>query len=180
MSARSVSGLAAVAIAAVAPAAASGAQDARLQGTFALTGRITTAVKVPGEHRGQTISRLWTFTPACSASSCATVRLARRRAGGTDRLSLHRRTPGYYTGAGRFYAPLSCAGVIEQRGEVVPFTITVRITATAPSPSGVVATRIRATYTNRKRTNLTDCVLPPSHDAASYHGSLSSQAPAGP
>src|SRR5438105_2057910 len=174
--------LAAMAVAAVplaAPtAAASATGDARLQGTFALAGRVTAAVNVPGEHGGQTISRLWKFTPACSAPVCATVRLTRQRVGGTDKLALRRRRPGYYSGSGRFYAPLNCAGVIHQRGETVPFTITVQITATTASATGLIATRIRATYTNRKRNNLTNCVLPPSHDAAVYHGPLSSQSPA--
>ena len=110
---------------------------------------------------------------------CATVRLTRQRAGGTDELALHRRRPGYYSGSGRFYAPLNCAGVIHQRGEAVPFTITAQITATTASASGRIASRIRTTYTNRKRINLTPCVLPPAHDAAVYHGSLSSQSPAG-
>jgi hypothetical protein len=156
-------------------AAASQGTDARLQGTFALTGRVTVAVAVPGEHRGQTVSRRWTFTPACSAPVCATVRLRRQRAGGTDKLVLHRRSAGYYSGAGRFYAPLNCGGQIVRQGETVPFTVTVRITATTPSPGGPIASRLRATYTNRKRLNRTNCVLPPSRDAAAYHGQLSSQ-----
>lgn len=151
---------------------------ARLAGTFDLTGRVTAAFHVAGETRGQKVSRTWTFTPRCAAGPCAKVMLARQRARGTDTLKLHQTTPGSYTGTGSFYAPLQCANRIYNRGEHVPFTITVRITATTSSAGGVYATAISATYTNRQRINLTPCVMPPSHDAATYKGTLSSGAPA--
>jgi hypothetical protein len=48
----------------------------------------------------------------------------------------------------------------------------VTVTQAITTDSGVVAGRINATYTNRARQNLTRCVEPPSHDAATYHGHL--------
>jgi hypothetical protein len=168
------------AIALLAPAA-SAAQpiDEQLQGTFALSGRVTVAAGVHGEHVGQAVSRTWTFTPVCSIGVCARVRLVRQRAGGTDTLKLHRHGTGNYVGSGRFYAPLQCGGRVYQRGEAVPFTVTVRITAATQTTAGPVASAIKATYTNLTRTNLTPCVVLPSHDAAVYSGVLSSQSPAG-
>jgi hypothetical protein len=158
-----------------APVALGSTPPARLQGAFAMTGRITTAVHIPGEHRGQIVSRAWTFTPLCSAGACRRVSLTRSRAGGADTLTLTRRH-GQYVGNGRFYAPLNCGGTVNPQGELVPFTITVHVMAKAQTSSGLVATAIRATYSNRARTNLTNCVLLPTHDAARYTGKLSATA----
>ncbi len=149
-----------------------GLGTARLQGTFALSGRITVAVHVKGEHPGQQISRTWTFVPLCTAGPCSSVELIRGRATGTDTLTLHETAPGQYSGRGQFYAPLGCAARINPRGEAVPFTIGVRVTAASTSPTGAVATTIAATYTNRSRLNLTRCVALSSHDAAVYQGQL--------
>ncbi len=137
-----------------------------------MSGRVTVAIHVGGERRGQRVSRRWTFAPFCAAGQCARITLTRSRAGGTDTLVLHRQSPGHYRGTGRFYAPLNCAGTLHPRGESVPFTITVRITRATRSSSGPVATSIAATYKNRSRTNLTPCVRLPSHDAAIYAGAL--------
>jgi hypothetical protein len=146
---------------------------ARLQGTFQLAGRITTAVNVLGERAGQTFVRTWTFTPQCAAGPCASVTLTRPRAGGTDTVTLTEHQPGHYTGSGQFYAPLRCAGRTNPRGELVPFRVSVTVTTAIVSGGTTVAGRINATYTNAARTNLTRCVEPPSHDAATYHGHLS-------
>jgi hypothetical protein len=147
--------------------------SARLQGTFRLAGRITVAVNVFGERLGQPITRFWTFTPQCPSGPCRSVLLTRRRARRTDRLLLIERSPGHYTGRGRFYAPLRCSGRIYRPGEVAPYMISVRVTTAIVSADGtVVAGRISATYTNPRRTNLTPCVEPPSHDAATYHGHI--------
>jgi hypothetical protein len=144
---------------------------ARLAGTFQLAGRITTAIRVKGEHRGQNVLRTWSFIPGCQVGSCRTVGLLRKRSGGTDRIKLTSKRPGYYVGSGTFYAPLKCGRRTIRRGEAVPFTITVTITAALRDPTGVVvATRVNATYTNKSRRNLTSCVDLPGHDAATYHG----------
>ncbi len=144
---------------------------ARLVGTFQLAGRITTAVRVKGERKGQSVVRNWSFLPACAVGSCRTVGLLRKRSGGTDQVKLTRKRPGYYVGDGTFYAPLGCGGKTYRRGEAVPFTVTVTITTALRDPTGaLVATRVNATYTNTSRRNLTRCVDLPGHDAATYHG----------
>lgn len=172
------------------PAAASAPlAAARLDGTFQLAGHVTVAVDIRGEHAGQRVKRSWTFTPRCPVGACNTIKLVRSRTNGKDTLVLHRQAPASYVGTGSFYAPLRCAGHIYRRGESVPFKVVVRITAAAANTHGVVvATRIKASYTNRSRTNLTACVAVPGHDAATYSGSLaqspssggvSGQSPAG-
>jgi hypothetical protein len=145
---------------------------ARLQGFFLLSGRVSAATNVRGEHVGERVLRIWAFDPLCPAGACEHVRLVRVRPGGRDQVLLHRVAPAYYIGRGRFYAPLSCAKRIYRQGDVVPFKITVRITAAKLSGTTVVATHVRAVYTNRSRRNLTPCVTAPGHDAASYHGHL--------
>jgi hypothetical protein len=144
---------------------------ARLQGAFLLSGRVTVAKNVSGEHAGQAVLRTWTFTPGCATGACPTGALLRVRAGGTDRVLLRRGAPGHYFGAGSFYAPLRCGGRAYRKGEAVPFTITVQVTGATVSAGEVVATRVHAVYTNRSRTNLTPCVVAPGHDAAVYNGS---------
>jgi hypothetical protein len=145
---------------------------ARLQGTFELAGRVTVAVNVAGEHRGQTVSRIWTVTPQCPAGPCTSVLLNRTRKRGRDTLLLTERSPGHYAGTGRFYAPLRCRGRINPRGELVPFVVTVTITHAMVAGGQATADRVNATYMNPRRRNLTRCVEPPSHDAATYHGHL--------
>jgi hypothetical protein len=173
---------AAIAVLAAFAAAAPGASAqtapvsaARLEGSFLLAGRVTTAVNVLGERRGQTFTRTWTFTPDCPAGPCSSVTLSRPRAGGSDTVVLTERSAGHYVGSGQFYAPLRCSGRLYPRGQSVPFNVAVTITTAIVNGDGsVVAGRINATYINRARSNLTPCVEPPSHDAASYHGHLSS------
>jgi hypothetical protein len=160
-------------------APASSPADARLQGTFAIAGRVTTADNVRGEHAGETVSRKWVFMPKCQAGACGRIELVRTRAGGKDRLVLHRHAPGYYVGTGSFYAALRCGSHLWHRGEYVPFRITVRITAAKLVNGVVVATRVRAFYLNRGRTNKTPCVAVLGHDAARYHGHLVQTAPPG-
>jgi hypothetical protein len=142
-----------------------------------MLGRVTVAQNIKGERRGQKAKRLWAFTSRCAAGQCPTVRLVRHRSGGIDRLTLKRRAAGYYTGTGLFYAPLRCAGHRVRRGESVPFTITVRITATAIEGGTEVASAVKASYANRSRRNLTQCVAIPGHDAATYTGTLTALPP---
>jgi hypothetical protein len=159
-----------VAPAAAAPTTPTG--SARLQGSFLLNGRITAVSGVRGERRGQRFQRTWTFNPTCPSGACAFIGLIRARAGGTDRLTLRRRSPGVYIGSGRFFAPLRCAGQIYARGESVPFSVTVNVTSAAVSNGALIATGVSATYASRSRTNLTPCVRPPAREAASYTGQL--------
>ena len=80
------------------------------------------------------------------------------------------RSPGYYVGFSNFYRGLRCGSRIYGRGERVPFRITVRITQALVSSDTIVASRIRASYRNQVRYNLTPCVAYLGHDSASYHG----------
>jgi hypothetical protein len=171
--------LAALAAGWVGPSSAGGAgllAAARLEGQFAMTGHVTDALNTGGEHVGETVQRAWTFSSTCPAAACPTVALkrARTRTGppAFDQLTLHRRSPGYYTGAATFLAPQRCAGVRYAKGEAVPFTITVRVTAARTITGRVLATGVRAFYRNPKRIGLTRCVTLPAHDAARYTGTL--------
>ena len=145
---------------------------ARLQGFYAVSGAVTTAVGVPGEHRGERVSRRWTFIapPSCSSGQCATVELVRTRASGVDELLLTRRGPALYSGAGAFLAPVRCHGRLYRKGQLATFTITVRITAALAQGAAVQATGFTATYTGAGRIGLTRCVNAPSHDSARYVG----------
>lgn len=145
---------------------------ARLEGPFLLSGHVTVATDVLGEHVGQRVSRRWTFTSLCRTGPCAEVALVRARAAGRDRLTLRMSSPGSYTGTGSFYAPLRCGAQINHRGELVPFKITVRITGAEVLAGAVLATQVTASYVNISRVNLTSCVAILGHDAASYEGRL--------
>jgi hypothetical protein len=139
---------------------------AQLQGTFQMSGTVTVARNVRGEHVGQVVARTWKFTPQCVSGPCAAVRLVRGRATGTDTLTLERTRSGSYAGSGVFYAPLRCSGQVYPRGQEIRFRITVRVTAT----NGTTASAISATYVNRKRSNLTPCIGVLGHDSARYTG----------
>jgi hypothetical protein len=161
--------LLAVAVASGAFAAGAAAQPAALlKGTFQMSGTVTAAQNVRGEHVGEPVTRTWTFSPQCPTAPCATVQLVRQRRAATDTLTLHQTPSGAYSGTGSFSAPLRCSGRIYPGGEVIPFKITVRIIA---STAGV-ASAIKATYVNRARTNLTPCIGVLGHDAARYTGQL--------
>jgi hypothetical protein len=170
VAAGAIASLAAVPALAAAPQTPPG--NARLVGNFLLAGRITVADNIPGERRGQTFLRTWSFASSCAVGACATVVLVRPRANGIDTVPLRRRRPGYYTGAGQFYAPLKCGKRTYARGALVPFTITVTVTAASANVTTVTATRVDASYTNPTRMNLTPCFAVLGHDAARYHGHL--------
>ena len=155
-----------------APIAPPGLATARLQGSFQLAGRLTVAKHVVGERAGQTVLRVWRFTSTCPSGQCGTVGLTRQRAAASDTLVLTRRGAGSYSGKGIFFAPLRCAGRVYRRGQKVPFTITVQVTAVTGVGTAAVATRVNATYVNRKRINRTRCVAALGHDSARYHGFL--------
>jgi hypothetical protein len=163
-----------LALAAIAPASASAQPsqpDSRLAGTFQMTGRVTAARYVKGEHVGEVVQRTWTFTPLCVSGPCAQVRLFRGRANATDTLILNETSPGNYAGTGRFFSPLKCAGTVYTMGEEVPYQIKLQVTATTTAPDGtVLAQQISATYVNTSRLNLTRCVIVLGHDSARYTG----------
>ncbi len=144
---------------------------ARLQGNYAVSGVVTQAVGVAGEHRGQHLRRTWNFISPCATGACPVLGLHRQRAGGTDPLFLRPVSPGKYTGAGIFAAPARCGGRRYAQGSDVPYTITITITAAAPQPDGsILATGFSAAYRNRGRIGHTRCYSPPSYDSARYLG----------
>jgi len=146
---------------------------ARLQGNYAVSGVVTQAVGVAGEHRGQHVRRTWNFISPCPTGACPLLGLHRQRAAATDPLFLRQVGPGRYTGAGVFAAPLRCHGRLYRRGSDVPYAITVTVTAAAPQPDGsVLATGFLATYRNLARVGKTRCYSPPSFDSARYLGIL--------
>ncbi|HEX3979439.1 MAG TPA: PKD domain-containing protein [Solirubrobacteraceae bacterium] len=163
---------AAVLLAAGAPARAAGVADARISTTYVMHGRIVSAVRVRGEHRGQSVTRRWTFTGAgCSGSVCRRLSLRRQRsANHSDRLTLSRVGVGSYAGRGRFSSALECRGRRYRHGLVVPFTITVQVTQAIPIQGITFAGQVSAVYTNRRRIDRTRCPIGPSHDAAQYLG----------
>ena len=153
------------------PAAAPG--NASLEGYFLLAGRITTAVNIPGEHAGQRLRRSWLFLPVCAAGACANVTLIRTGGrGGT--IVLHRTAPALYQGEGSFLAPVRCGHRVFRSGATVPFTIAVRILSTqlaggaGDGATRLVASTIRATYTNPLRVNHSPCVAVSAREAATY------------
>lgn len=154
----------------------------RLQGTFALRGRLTTVDDVYGEHQGQRVHRTWTFVPLCAAGGCRRVILKRMRSGRQilNVAVLTRRGPKLYVGRDRFWVALRCSGRVVRHGGLATATIRVRITRSAIVGTTHFATAIRATYNNPRRANLTRCPGGIGHDAASYRGRLASPLPGPP
>ena len=94
----------------------------------------------------------------------------RRRAGGSDRLTLRRTAPGYYVGYSNFYRPLRCGARIYRPGERVPSGSRSGHPALVTSSGQAIASRVNASYRNQVRYNLTPCVAYLGHDAACYRG----------
>jgi len=123
-----------------------------------MKGKVTRADGVRGEHTGQRVKRTWSFNSKCNGGACANVVLHKRRGGGhTDKLVLHRSSPGVYSGKGRFYFPIRCAGVVDDRGGEVRFKVTVRIRGTTSIQGKPFASKLSAKYENPKRINHTEC-----------------------
>jgi hypothetical protein len=144
--------------------------SARLQGTFQMVGTVTIARNVRGERVGQHVVRSWAFTSECVAGPCASVLLVRSRGKGADVLALRMIGPAHYVGTGSFYAPMRCGRRTNLRGERVPFTISLRITAAELVNGVAMATGVAASYVNASRINETACVAVLGHDAAFYNG----------
>lgn len=176
MTRKIVSALAVVTLFGVAHGAAA-AVGARLQGTFAMTGRITSVGNVYGEHVGQRVVHSWTFSPWCAVGACRAVTLYRHRSrrGVLNVLVLKRRAPGLYVGHGRFWLALDCAGRVMAHGGLATERIVVRITRTERVGQRRFATALRASYVNPSRVNLTRCPGGLGHDAARYTGRLMSR-----
>ena len=158
------------------PAHAAGAVDARLQGEFAMKGKITRADNVKGEHRGQTVKRKWRFKSRCAPGPfCKSVFLRRERARHrVDKLTLTRTGAGTYSGHGRFFFSLRCAGRVYKHGGEAKFKITVVITKATTIQTEPFATAVTARYSNGHRINHTECGGDLGRDGASYTGKVKS------
>jgi len=158
---------------------ASAAINARLQGTFTMHGRLTVVDNIFNEHRGQLVTRTWSFTPSCANGACRAVTLTRQRSGQLipNTLLLKRHGPGLYVGHGTFWVALSCGGRVRPHGGLAYETITVRITGVQTARGVTYATGIHARYVNPTRKNLTGCPGGIGHDAATYAGQLASALP---
>lgn len=158
-------------LAAAAPPVSPEIAAARLQGSYSAAGIVTQAVGIPDEHRGDRVTRSWSFISPCPSGACPLLGLHRQRAGGIDPMFLVRTSPGVYTGSSAFYAAVRCRGRLYRRGAAVPYTLTVHVTAAAAQPDGSqLATSFTAVYRNRQRVGRTPCFQPPSYDSASYTG----------
>lgn len=183
MRARAVmAGLAlAAAVASSFPAVAAPSSNARLQGRWTMSGRVTRAGGVRGEHANQRVTREWDFTSNCAAGPCTRVRLRRERAARhVESLTLGRVSPGVMAGRGRFYIALRCAGHTYPHGGLAYFSVRVQVRRAQVVQGTRFATAIHATYRNWKRVNRTPCPGLLGRDAGVYVGHLSSPVPAVP
>jgi PKD repeat protein len=163
---------AAMILVAAGPARAAGVADARISTTFTMHGQIVTAVRVRGEHLGQSVTRRWMFIGlGCAGSVCRRLSLRRQRSANRfDHLTLSRVGVGSYAGSSRFSSALRCRGRRYPHGLVVPYTIRVQVTQAVGIEGIAFASRLAAVYTNRRRIDHTPCPIGPSHDAARYLG----------
>lgn len=168
--------VAASVLAALAPAAQSATPvDAHLQGTFAMKGTITRADNVKGEQKGDSIKRTWKFQSKCARDvpACKTVTLRRERsAHHVDKLVLTHDGTGSYSGKGKFYFALRCAGKTYDQGGEARVKIALKITRAATVKGEPFATKVTSEYSNPKRINHTPCGGDLGHDAASYTGTV--------
>jgi hypothetical protein len=135
-------------------------------------GLVTTALRVHGEHRGQRLTRRWTFTGVgCTGGVCPQLTLRRQRSAHRfDRLTLTRVAAGSYVGRGRFTSALRCRGRRVAHGLVVPYTVRMQVIQAVTIQGIPFASGLSAIYTNRRRIDHTRCPIGPSHDAARYLG----------
>jgi len=147
-----------------------GGSGARLQGTWAMSGKVTRANGVRGERKGQKLTRHWTFTSSCASGPCSTVALRRERSNKQfDKLTL-KRSGSSYAGSGKFYVRLKCNGRTYNRGGIAYYTIRLSATKTRTVQNTAFATRISASYNNTKRVNKTPCGGSIGRDAGTYSG----------
>ena len=163
---------ASAAVLAIAPVAAADSIDARLDGEYAMKGTITRADHVRGEHEGQHVKRTWRFTSKCTSGPCDSVVLHRQRsAGKVDRMILDKDAPGEYSGKGKFFFPIRCAGEVHKHGGEARVTIAVKIKDATTIDGELVATDVTGKYSNPKRINHTQCKgRTLGHDGARYTG----------
>lgn len=160
-----------------------GPGDARVGGTFVMSGVVTVAVDVRGERPGERVTRRWVISArGCSGGSvCDKLLLTRNRGPVRGSFVVLRRVGrGRFRGVGAFWSALRCLGHTHRLGSRAPYTIALSVTRRRRIGSVWYATALRATYANRSRSDGTRCPLGPAHDAARYEGRLTSRLPKPP
>lgn len=165
----------------LAPSAQAGT-NARVIGTFTMRARVTVAVNVTGEQPGQLLIRHWVIVGrGCNRDVCASLLLDRQRSDNRySPVTLRQVGPGRYQGHGAFYAAIACRGRVYPRGSLAPYLITLSVSRTTTIGQVRFAQMITATYVNHERSDATPCPLGPSHDAATYTGSVTAGLPSAP
>lgn len=150
--------------------------DARLDGTFAMKGTVTSAHNVYGERRGQRVRRQWVFSSSCGTVVCPQVKLTRQRSDRnlSDVMVLKHVGTGTYSGTGQFSVPLRCGRRVISNGGLAKEKIVVRIQGTQFAVGVPFATSISATYRSLSRVNRTACPGGIGYDAAKYSGTRTS------
>ena len=160
-----------------------GPGNARIGGTFVMSGVVTVAVDVRGERRGEQVTRRWTISArGCDGGSvCDQLLLTRNRGRVMGSFVVLRRVGrGRYRGSGAFWSALRCLGHTYRLGSRAPYTITLAVARRRLIGSVWYATSVNATYANLSRSDGTRCPLGPAHDAARYRGRLESRLPKPP
>ncbi len=155
-----------------------GVGPARIEGHFAVAGRVTAAQRVAGAHRGERLRRSWTLSGEdCATSSCPEVRLT-ARLGFSDatlsRLTLRRAGPGEY----RWRHTVTAATLCHRRhlGGVQRATaaLTVTVSSRAEVRGVWYATALRATGSGSSG----GCGATTTRFAVTYAGTVRSGVPA--
>jgi hypothetical protein len=168
------------AVAAVYPSlAAAVIRDARVGGTFIMSGVVTSAVNVRGERPGELVNRKWEVQARdCDHSVCGRLLVTRNRGSIKGSFVILRRVGvGHYRGSGDFWAPLQCLGRLHALGSFVPYTIQLYVFRRKAINGIRYATGVNASYISRSRTDNTRCPLGPASDSARYSGRLISPLP---
>jgi hypothetical protein len=177
---RRVAALAATSIAM--SAATATADTGRLVGTFRMEGRITKAVGVRGEHKGQKLTRSWSIgSPCLGPATCPAITVDRLRGAGHHApVTIRRRAEDVWLGNGAYTFPLRCEGRRYPKGGLAPYTLRIKIIAVQLVQDVPFATAISANYVSKARINRTRCAGGFGSDAAQYTGFLASPLPAPP
>jgi hypothetical protein len=166
----------------LAPPSAEARANARVIGMFTMRARVTVAVNVTGEHAGQLLTRHWVVVArGCHRNACASLQVDRQRSDNLySPVTLRQVGPGRYTGQGAFYVAIACRGRVYPRGSRAPYVITLSVSRTTTIGRVRFAQMITASYVNLERSDATPCPLGPSHDAATYTGSVTAGLPSAP
>ena len=134
----------AVAMLALTGATASAAPNtSRLEGSFAVKGKITKSVRIEGEKKGQTFSRRWSFEPTCAAGVCNKIRMTRTlKDGSTQKLDL-KWNGKQYSVTKNVTQDAKCGSKTRKRGLKSKMVLTVKVTKTTERKGVPVAIQLK-------------------------------------